>query len=60
MTAAAEFFSALPERLSTAGDGMASAVIAFALEGAPTAAGRCGWVPTVPRSSPEWRRPTSP
>lgn len=39
MTAAAEFFAALPERLSTAGDGMGAAVIAFALNGA--AAG--GW-----------------
>ena len=34
MTAAAEFFAALPERLSAVGDGMGSAVVAFALEGA--------------------------
>ncbi len=39
MTAAAEFFAALPERLSSAADGMGSAVIAFALEGAPAG----GW-----------------
>ena len=34
MTAAAEFFAALPERLSAADDGMGTAVIAFALAGA--------------------------
>jgi putative sterol carrier protein len=34
VTAAAEFFAALPERLSAAGDGMGPAVIAFALDGA--------------------------
>jgi hypothetical protein len=35
VTAAAEFFSALPERLSTAGEDLPPAVIAFALAGAP-------------------------
>ena len=35
MTAAAEFFAALPERLSTADDEIREAVIAFALAGAP-------------------------
>jgi hypothetical protein len=35
VTAAAEFFSALPESLSSAEDGIGPAVIAFALEGAP-------------------------
>jgi hypothetical protein len=35
VTAAAEFFAALPERLSAAGDEMGDAVIAFALAGAP-------------------------
>jgi hypothetical protein len=39
VTAAAEFFAALPERLSSAGDGMGPAVIAFALDGAPAG----GW-----------------
>ena len=39
MTAAAEFFAALPERLSSAGDGMGPAVIAFALDGRPAG----GW-----------------
>ena len=34
MTAAAEFFAALRERLGAAGDGMGPAVIAFALDGA--------------------------
>jgi hypothetical protein len=34
VTAAAEFFAALPERLSAAEDGMGPAVIAFALDGA--------------------------
>ena len=34
MTAAAEFFAALPERLGAAGDDMIPAVIAFALAGA--------------------------
>ena len=42
MTAAAEFFAALPERLSAAGDELGAAVIAFALTARPTAAGRCG------------------
>jgi putative sterol carrier protein len=35
VTAAAEFFAALPERLSATGDEMEGAVIAFALAGAP-------------------------
>jgi SCP-2 sterol transfer family len=35
VTAAAEFFAALPERLSTADEEFAQAVIAFALAGAP-------------------------
>jgi hypothetical protein len=35
VTAAAEFFAALPERLGAADGGMGEAVIAFALEGAP-------------------------
>ena len=35
MTAAAEFFTALPERLSAAGEEPGPAVIAFALAGAP-------------------------
>ena len=35
MTAAAEFFTALPERLGTAGEDLRPAVIAFALAGAP-------------------------
>ncbi len=35
MTAAAEFFTALPERLSAAGEDPGPAVIAFALAGAP-------------------------
>jgi putative sterol carrier protein len=35
VTAAAEFFAALPERLSAGDGGMGDAVIAFALEGAP-------------------------
>ena len=39
MTAAAEFFAALPERLSTAEDEFGPAVIAFALDGAPAG----GW-----------------
>jgi putative sterol carrier protein len=34
VTAAAEFFAALPERLGAAGDGMGPVVIAFALDGA--------------------------
>ena len=34
MTAAAEFFAALPERLSARGDEMGGAVVAFALAGA--------------------------
>jgi hypothetical protein len=39
VTAAAEFFAALPERLSAVCDGPESAVIAFALDGAPAG----GW-----------------
>jgi len=35
VTAAAEFFTALPERLSAAGEEPGPAVIAFALAGAP-------------------------
>ena len=35
MTAAAEFFTALPGRLGTAGEDLPPAVIAFALAGAP-------------------------
>ena len=35
MTAAAEFFAALPEQLSGADGALGPAVIAFALEGAP-------------------------
>jgi hypothetical protein len=52
VTAAAEFFAALPERLSSAGDGMGPAVIAFALAGAPAG----GWTlrlgPDGPRVDP--------
>jgi hypothetical protein len=39
VTAAAEYFAALPERLSSAGETAGPAVIAFALEGAPSG----GW-----------------
>ncbi len=39
MTAAAEFFAALPARLSSAGEIAGPAVIAFALDGAPAG----GW-----------------
>ena len=39
MTAAAEFFSALPARLDAAEESAGPAVIAFALEGAPSG----GW-----------------
>jgi SCP-2 sterol transfer family len=39
VTAAAEFFAALPARLSSAGEIAGPAVIAFALEGAPAG----GW-----------------
>jgi hypothetical protein len=39
VTAAAEFFSSLPARLSTAGGSSGPAVIAFALDGAPSG----GW-----------------
>jgi putative sterol carrier protein len=39
VTAAAEFFAALPERLSAVGDDMGTAVVAFALDGAPAG----GW-----------------
>jgi hypothetical protein len=35
VTAAAEFFTALPERLSAVGEELGPAVIAFALAGAP-------------------------
>ena len=35
MTAAAEFFAALPERVGAADEGFGQAVIAFALAGAP-------------------------
>ena len=35
MTAAAEFFAALPQRVSTAEEDLGEAVVAFALAGAP-------------------------
>jgi hypothetical protein len=47
VTAAAEFFAALPERLSTAEEDFGPAVIAFALHGAPAG----GW---TLRLGPEW------
>ena len=44
MTAAAEFFTALPERLGAAGEDLGPAVIAFALAGAPDG----GWTLRLP------------
>jgi putative sterol carrier protein len=52
VTAAAEFFAALPQRLSTVGDGMGSAVVAFELEGADDG----GW---TLRTGPDGPRVTS-
>jgi hypothetical protein len=49
VTAAAEFFAALPERLSTADDSMGPAVIAFALHGAPQG----GWTLRLGGERPE-------
>jgi ubiquinone biosynthesis protein UbiJ len=49
VTAAAEFFAALPERLSSAGDGMGPAVIAFALDGAPDG----GWTLRLSEDGPQ-------
>ena len=49
MTAAAEFFAALPERLSTADDDFGQAVIAFALAGAPEG----GWTLRLGDAAPE-------
>ena len=58
MTAAAEFFTALPERLSAAGEDCGPAVIAFALAGAPDG----GWTLRLgpnTAESPASRRRTS-
>jgi SCP-2 sterol transfer family len=52
VTAAAEFFAALPERLSSAGDGMGPAVIAFALDGAPSGGWTLRLSPDGPRVDP--------
>ena len=52
MTAAAEFFSALPERLSAAGEDLRPAVIAFALAGAPDG----GWTLRLGREAAVERR----
>jgi putative sterol carrier protein len=49
VTAAAEFFAALPERLSAGDGGMGEAVIAFALEGAPEG----GWTVRLGGETPE-------
>ena len=49
MTAAAEFFAALPERLSTADEDLGQAVIAFALAGAPDG----GWTLTLGDGAPQ-------
>jgi hypothetical protein len=49
VTAAAEFFSSLPERLSAADDSMGPAVIAFALAGAPQG----GWTLRLGGEGPE-------
>jgi hypothetical protein len=48
VTAAAEFFAALPERLSTADDSLGPAVIAFALAGAPDG----GWTLRLGEEAP--------
>jgi hypothetical protein len=52
VTAAAEFFAALPERLSAVGDGLGSAVVAFALAGADDG----GW---TLRTGPDGARVTT-
>jgi ubiquinone biosynthesis protein UbiJ len=49
VTAAAEFFAALPERLSASDGGMGEAVIAFALAGAPEG----GWTLRLGGEAPE-------
>jgi ubiquinone biosynthesis protein UbiJ len=49
VTAAAEFFAALPERLDTAGESMAGAVVAFALDGAPEG----GWTLRLAGDGPQ-------
>jgi SCP-2 sterol transfer family len=49
VTAAAEFFAALPERLGAADGDMGEAVIAFALEGAPGG----GWTLRLGGAPPE-------
>jgi hypothetical protein len=49
VTAAAEFFASLPERLSAADDSMGPAVIAFALDGAPHG----GWTLRLGGDGPE-------
>jgi putative sterol carrier protein len=49
VTAAAEFFAALPERLSADDGGMGTAVIAFALDGAPAG----GWTLRLGGDAPE-------
>ena len=49
MTAAAEFFSALPERLGAVGDDVPTGVIAFALAGAPDG----GWTLRLGGEAPE-------
>jgi putative sterol carrier protein len=49
VTAAAEFFAALPERLGTADGGMGTAVIAFALDGAEAG----GWTLRLAADGPE-------
>jgi hypothetical protein len=52
VTAAAEFFAALPERLSARGDDMGGAVVAFALAGAPHG----GWTLRFGPGGPELDR----
>lgn len=52
MTAAAEFFAALPARLGAAGDGMSPAVIAFALDGAEGGGWTLRLTPEGPRVAP--------
>jgi hypothetical protein len=49
VTAAAEFFAALPERLSAVGDDMGTSVVAFALAGAPAG----GWTLRLGDGSPQ-------
>ena len=56
MTAAAEFFTALPERLSAAGEEPGPAVIAFALAGAPDG----GWTLRLGGEAPEVQAGVAP